>query len=166
MKKILFLVVLAMSVASSAQNNKEIKIDIFDVLALKSLDISYEYIMNEESSVGISVLSNFEKKAASFRYSQKLVVTPYYRQHLFQRDNVNFFGELFGAVNTGDLDPEELGDPDSYTDFALGLGFGGKYLSENGFVVDFHAGIGRNLFNTDLSKEVVPRIGISVGKRF
>lgn len=166
MKKILFLVVLAISFVGTAQNNKEIKLDIFDVLALKSLDISYEYIMNDESSIGISVLSNFEKKSASFRYSQKLVVTPYYRQHLFQRDNVNFFGELFGAINTGDLEPDELGDPDSYTDFALGLGFGGKYLSENGFVVDFHAGIGRNLFNTNLSQEVVPRIGISVGKRF
>ena len=166
MKKILFLVVLAMSFVGTAQNNKEIKLDIFDVLALKSLDISYEYIMNDESSIGISVLSNFEKKSASFRYTQKLVVTPYYRQHLFQRDNVNFFGELFGAINTGDLEPDELGDPDSYTDFALGLGFGGKYLSENGFVVDFHAGIGRNLFNTNLSQEVVPRIGISVGKRF
>ena len=166
MKKILFLVVLAMSFVGTAQNNKEIKLDIFDVLALKSLDISYEYIMNDESSIGISVLSNFEKTSASFRYSQKLVVTPYYRQHLFQRDNVNFFGELFGAINTGDLEPDELGDPDSYTDFALGLGFGGKYLSENGFVVDFHAGIGRNLFNTNLSQEVVPRIGISVGKRF
>lgn len=155
-----------MSFVGTAQNNKEIKIDIFDVLALKSLDISYEYILNDESSIGISVLSNFEKKSASFRYSQKLMVTPYYRQHLFQRDNVNFFGELFGAINTGDLEPDKLGDPDSYTDFALGLGFGGKYFSVNGFVVDFHAGIGRNLFNTNLSEEVVPRIGISVGKRF
>jgi hypothetical protein len=166
MKKIIFLVLLAMNFAGIAQNNQEIKIDIFDVLALKSLDISYEYIMNEESSVGISVLSNFEKKSASFRYAQKLVVTPYYRQHLFQKDNVNFFTEFFGAVNTGDLEPDVLGDPDSYTDFALGIGFGGKYYSENGFVVDFHAGIGRNLFNTDLSQEVVPRVGISVGKRF
>jgi hypothetical protein len=46
------------------------------------------------------------------------------------------------------------------------LGFGGKHISDNGFVVDIHIGIGRNLFNTDLSHEVVPRAGISIGKRF
>jgi hypothetical protein len=164
MKKFLFLSIFLASFAVSAQKTNEIKLDVFDILALKSLDVSYEHVLNTESSVGLSILFNFEKDA-SFRYKQDFALTPYYRQHLFNRGNVNFFGEFFGSINSG----EELNSDDieeDYTDFAFGLGFGGKYVSVNGFVLDIHAGIGRNLFNTDISPEIVPRVGISVGKRF
>ncbi|MFC2108944.1 DUF3575 domain-containing protein [Bacteroidota bacterium] len=170
MKKLLLFFVLTLSLTLSAQKASEIKIDVFDILALKTLDVSFERVMNSESSVGVALLFNFEKKSSSFRYSEEFVLSPYYRQHLFYKGNVNFFGELFGALNTGDIDltPAEIAvdKADTYTDFALGLGFGGKYVSSHGFVVDFHAGIGRNLFNTEVSREIVPRVGISVGKSF
>jgi len=168
MKKITILLLFVVTFTASAQKN-EIKLDVFDILALKTLDVSFEHVLNSEASVGVSVLFNFED-SASFRYKESFMLTPYYRQHLFNNGNVNFFGELFGALNKGDiaLSPADIqaNKDDSYTDFAFGLGFGGKYVSDNGFVVDFHAGIGRNLFNTDVSRDIVPRVGISVGKQF
>ncbi|WP_139956889.1 DUF3575 domain-containing protein [Flavicella sediminum] len=170
MKKLLLFFVLTLSLTMNAQKTNEIKLDVFDILALKTLDISFEHVLNSESSVGVAVLFNFEKKSSSFRYSEEFTLTPYYRQHLFDKGNVKFFGELFGSLNSGDIELTQLqieaDKDDTYTDFALGLGFGGKYVSNHGFVVDFHAGIGRNLFNTEDSREIVPRLGISVGKSF
>lgn len=163
MKKFLFLAIFLIGFAVSAQKTNEIKLDVFDILALKTLDISYENELNSESSIGLSILFNFEKNA-SFRYKQDFALTPYFRQRLFDRGNVNFFGELFGSINSGETIVATI--EEDYTDFAFGLGFGGKYVSPNGFVLDFHAGIGRNLFNTDVSPEIIPRVGISVGKRF
>jgi hypothetical protein len=160
MKKIVLLLFLAGTFAGMAQKNNEFKIDVFDILALKSLDISYEHEMNADASMGIALLFNFEKTASNFRYNEEFVLTPYYRQYLFDRDNFTYYGEFYGALNMGKKKEED------YTDFAFGLGFGGKHISDNGFVVDIHIGIGRNLFNTDLSPEVVPRAGISIGKRF
>ncbi len=167
MKKIATLLLFALTLPIAAQKN-EIKIDVFDVIALKSVDATFERIINFESSVGVSILFNFEKESSSFRYNEEFVLTPYYRQVLFSRGNIDYFGEFFGAINTGKVPIEdlEIGDDDTYTDFALGLSFGGKYVSSSGFVADFHIGVGRNLFNTNPSPEVVPRVGIALGKQF
>ena len=45
---------------SSAQTT-EIKLDIFDILALLALDVTLEQNLNTESSIGISALFNFAK---------------------------------------------------------------------------------------------------------
>jgi hypothetical protein len=113
----------------------------------------------------IGLLFNFENEASGFRYNEEFMLSPFYRQHLFQSGNIRYFGEFFGALNKGENNEENDGE-NNYTDFAFGLGFGGKYIADNGFLVDFHVGIGRNLFNTDQSPEVVPRVGIAIGKRF
>ena len=54
---------------------------------------------------------------------------------------------------------------ESYTDGALGVAVGSKYISKGGFVVDIYAGAGRNLFS-DNSPAVVPRVGLNLGYRF
>lgn len=168
MKKTFALVLFAMIFKISSAQTTEIKLDIFDILALLALDVTLEQNLNTESSIGISALFNFAKSSSSFRYEQEFALTPYYRQRIFSKKSFDYYGEFFGCLNRGDINPDklELGDNPKYTDFALGLSFGGKYVSENGFVADLHAGIGRNLFNTDYSSSVVPRVGISIGKQF
>jgi hypothetical protein len=168
MKKTITLILFALVFKISAAQTNEIKVDVFDILALLALDVTFEHQLNSESSIGISALFNFAEPSTSFRYKEEFVLTPYYRQTLYTRGNIGYFGEFFGALNTGDIDLEDLefGDDPSYTDFALGLGFGGKYVSNNGFVADMHIGIGRNLFNISNSPDIVPRVGISIGKQF
>ena len=52
-----------------------------------------------------------------------------------------------------------------YTDFALGISVGGKFVTKRGFIAEIYLGIGRDLLgNTDV--EVVGRGGISLGYRF
>ena len=167
MRKITLLLLFIVTLKASAQTN-EIKIDILDIIAIRALDITYEHNINEESSVGLSALFNLEKESADFRYNEEFVLTPYYRHYFSIKNNVKMFGDFYGALNTGNI-PErklEVGDDNTYTDFAAGLGVGVKYTSESGFVVDVHVGAARNLFNTDYSREVVPRVGISLGKQF
>jgi len=168
MKKTIVLLLFALVFKLSSAQTNEIKVDLFDILALLALDVSFEHNLNTDSSIGVSVLYNFAKPSVSFRYEQEFSVTPYFRQTFFKKGNINYFGEFFGSINSGDIDQTNVntGESDRYTDFALGLSFGGKYVTSSGFVADFYAGIGRNLFNTDYSPGIVPRVGISVGKEF
>ena len=53
------------------------------------------------------------------------------------------------------------------TDFALGFGIGGKWITKKGFVFEINSGVGRNLFNSnDNDYQIVGRGGITLGYRF
>ncbi len=52
-----------------------------------------------------------------------------------------------------------------YSDGALGVAIGTKYVSADGLTLDAYAGIGRNLFSS-YSPILVPRVGVNVGYRF
>ena len=167
MKKILLAAVAFVSSFTYAQ--QEVKVDLLDALAFKTLEVSYEYYTSERSSVGVSALFNFEKRSADFRYNEKRMITPYFRHYFTNNTNWNYFGEVFMGINTGEKEIEVEGSTikqyKEYTDGALGIAFGSKYVSSGGFVIDVHAGLGRNMFSSE-SRSVVPRVGINLGYRF
>lgn len=166
MRKILFVAIVFISSLTQAQ--QEIKADLFDALAFKTLEVSYEYYTTERSSIGISALFNFEKRAADFKYNEKRMFTPFFRHYFTSNSNWNYFGEVFMGINTGEREIELDGSPNSYkeyTDGALGVAVGSKYVSPGGFVIDVYGGLGRNLFTSE-SRAVVPRVGINLGYRF
>jgi hypothetical protein len=83
--------------------------------------------------------------------------------------------EGFGMLNqTSDefyIDFDEITmqsnyDTEKYTDFAIGVSLGGKFISKRGFVAEVYGGVGRNLTNSDNIVEVIGRGGISLGLRF
>ena len=165
MKKILLVVSLFFTGFSFAQ--EEVKLDIIDALALKTVEVSYEHYFTEQTSAGISALFNFENESSDFRYNEDRVITPFVRHYFSTESLWNFFGELFFAYNTGDEETTVNNIPVStdYSDGALGLAIGYKYISTGGFTVDIHGGLGRNLFNDD-SPVLVPRVGVNVGWQF
>tara|TARA_B110000090_G_scaffold127787_1_gene141255 strand:- start:5776 stop:6276 length:501 start_codon:yes stop_codon:yes gene_type:complete len=166
MKKILLITSIFASSISFAQ--QEVKLNIANALVLKTIDISYEYYLSKDTSVGISGLYNFEQKSADFRYNEETMVTPYLR-HYFTSDRVwNLFGEGFFGIGSGYKKIEIAGESDiyeKYSDSALGISFGAKYISESGFLVDIYGGIGRNLFSAN-SPILMPRLGVNVGWKF
>lgn len=165
MKKI---VVAALLFASSLVNaQQEIKLDLADALVMKTIEVSYEYYLSDQSSVGLSALFNFEKVSADFRYNEKQMFTPYFRHYFTSNRNWNHFGEVFLGINTGEKEIDVAGAKayKKYTDGALGLAVGTKYISNGGFVVGIYAGAARNMFAED-SYAVVPRAGVNVGYRF
>lgn len=165
MKKLFFFLIALISFSSFSQ--QELKLDIADALVLKTLDISYEFYLNDNNSVGLAALFNFEGRGSDFRYNENQMITPYFRHYFQANGSWNFFGELFFGLNTGEDEVVNgaVTTYEDYTDAALGVGIGTKYASEGGFVIDIHGGLGRNLFGSR-SPIIVPRIGVGVGYRF
>lgn len=165
MKKLLL--AFALLVSSLGYSQQEIKIDVADAIIVKSLEFSYESYLSENSSVGLSAFFNIAKQEASFRYNENVMITPYYRHYFTTNEQWNLFGEAFVGINSGKT--ESVKDSgvydDKYTDGALGVAVGTKYVASGGFIIDVYAGIGRNLFGTN-SPTVVPRLGVNIGWRF
>lgn len=140
-------------------------------------EFSYERILNDESSVGVSLGFSIDETITT-----TFELTPYYRHFFGKKPAAGFYAEGFTMINS--VSPEHykyLYDPatgnstttyhkDSYTNFAVGFGLGGKWVSKKGFVFEIGAGIGRNLTNSvkndynDLT--FVGRGGIIFGYRF
>ena len=167
MKKIVLVAVMLISTITQAQ--QEVKVDLLDALAFKTLEVSYEYYTSEQSSIGVSALFNFEKRSADFKYNEERMITPYFRHYFTNNRNWNYFGEVFVGINTGEreihVEGSDVKQYKEYTDGALGLAVGSKYVSSGGFVVDVYGGLGRNMFASD-SRSIVPRVGINLGYRF
>ncbi|MFD1294899.1 DUF3575 domain-containing protein [Lutibacter holmesii] len=145
-------------------------------------EVSYEYLINEESSVGASILYAIDNDI-----DFKFAFTPYYRFYFGKKRTAGFFVEGFGMLNVTEehyaIYYYDVADPNSdvyyennnnfekNTNFALGIAVGGKFLTSSGFIFEIYGGIGRNLFNNNDyynsdNYEFVPRFGVSVGKRF
>lgn len=165
MKKSLLIFTLFFSTITFSQ--REFKLDIGDALIIKNLDFSYENYINEESSFGISVQFNLAKQEENFRYNENMMITPYYRHYFTTEYNWNFFGEGFFGINSGKKESiKDSGVYDiEYTDGALGVAVGTKYISNGGLIIDLYGGLGRNLFGSE-SPVIVPRIGFNIGWRF
>jgi hypothetical protein len=135
-------------------------------------EVGYEYIINEESGVGMDIMFAIDS-SIDFRFA----LTPYYRLYFGKKKAAGFFAEGFGMVNTIDsYDDDDYyynSDSDYYysydygnqTDFALGAAVGGKFITNNDFVFEVYGGLGRNLFS-NTSQDFVPRFGLTFGKRF
>ena len=166
MKKIVFFFTLGITSLCWSQeitdiNNKknEVKANAFNLIVVKFLDLSYEYLLNEEGSLGVSLLFNLSDSDKHYGYKhRKFSITPYYRQFLFDKNAKGFFVEGFGMLNS-------IQDKSNYTDFALGFSLGIKFVTKMGLVAEIYCGVGRNLLNKDILN-IVMRGGLSLGCRF
>lgn len=154
----------------------ELKINALFLLA-GSLEIGYERVLNEESAIGTSLLLPISNDT-----SINFMLTTYYRYYFGAKPCRGFFMEGFGALNsvqdeiyTLNYNPDPMFNNYSYkplnvTDFALGIGLGGKWISKKGVTFELHSGVGRNLFSSyndqDRNFQFIGRGGISVGYRF
>ncbi len=158
MKKFLLILTVAFSSVTFAQKGiQEISLDVGDAIGMKSLELTYEYNILKNSSLGLSGFINFAK--GGFKYNEKTMFTPFFRHYISADKNWKYFGEVFFGINTGERNENE------YTDLALGVSGGLKYISNDGIAISGFAGAGRNMFSKN-SFAVVPRVGITVGYRF
>jgi hypothetical protein len=191
MKKITFLILLFVSTISLSQENKdrfpqdnnkhhELKLNAFSLIALSSFNVSYEYLINNDSSFGVDLFLTVNMNENS-EFPKKFSLTPYYRWFFSEKFAARgFFVEAFGMLNT-----RKNRDNDGYydsngtyvynsnntnvTDFALGISVGGKFITRKNFVAEVYLGIGRNLLNEKTNifeTNIISRGGISLGYRF
>lgn len=180
MKKSLLLVVsLALSISSFSQetnkdittnqNFNELKLNGL-YLVLGAIDVTYERTINEESAFGINVFLPFDD---DINDEINYYISPYYRFYFGNKYAAGFFVEGFGMLNsTNDYRYSSNGfdtvfEEEKITDFALGIGLGGKWITNRGFIGELNLGFGRNLFNSDRHDyEIIAKVGITVGYRF
>lgn len=182
MKKLLFTITLISVSFSQAQENEtstqnitkkqEVKINSISLIGFKWLDVSYEYLINKESSFGVAALISFNDNEGLDAYRTSSL-TPYYRRYFSKGFAKGFFVEAFGMLNTYKKNSYYYGSNNisskSLTNFALGVSTGGKFVTKNGFVAEVYLGLGRNLANNSknyFDNEIVGRGGISLGYRF
>jgi len=174
MKKLLVLLCLSLFTIGYSQETQKVDFPKNEIkgnallLVAGALEITYERILTEESAVGVSLFVPYDNEIDT-----KFALTPYYRFYFGKKPAAGFFAECFGMINSytqqegGDFFSSYDGPEKNITDFALGFGLGGKWITRKGFVFEINAGIGRNLFNSNgTDHEFVGRGGITLGYRF
>ncbi len=154
---------------NTQQNFNEVKLNGL-YLVIGAIDVAYERTLNEESGIGISLFLPFDEDVnADINY----YISPYYRFYFGEKYAAGFFLEGFGMLNSIDrfqLEFDNFGNVidsnDNITDFALGIGFGGKWVTNRGFIGELNLGVGRNLFNNDTIDDFVGKLAITLGYRF
>lgn len=162
----------------------EFKANAFNLIVFKSVDFSYEYLLDSESSIGMSILFNLQDSDdvddLEPYYNEKFALTPFYRRYFSSKYAWGFFLEAFAMYN---VQEDYYGDDyynydtneyyytyseETSSNLALGMSIGGKFVSRKGFAFEFFGGVGRNLTtsNDDVATELVPRLGVNLGFRF
>ena len=177
MKKIVLFSCLFMSIISYAQVNTErespefpqdiekkheLKINALTLLVAKWIDVSYETLINQESSFGVAATLNTDTSYTDLKYS----LTPYYRRYFSNKLARGFFLEGFGTLfSAKDTDFLGYGSQEFKTGVAMGISVGGKFVSKSGFAAELLLGLGRNFSDSNYN-EAFGRVGISFGYRF
>ena len=135
------------------------------MLIAGGINVSYEKLLNEESGIGISAAVFFDEDI-----SENWYISPYYRVYFGKKPAAGFFLEGFGSLNSIEdfvfQNEDEGYNLEDVTDFALGIGLGGKFLTRRNLVGEISLGFGRNLFVNDRDYEIFAKGEISVGFRF
>ncbi|MBO6605593.1 DUF3575 domain-containing protein [Psychroserpens sp.] len=155
---------------SSPERSNELKINAL-FMVIGAFDITYERILNDESAVGLEVFLPFDD---DLRDDIKYYISPYYRMYFGKKRAAGFFLEGFGMLNRTVvsetfldglifIDPVDVVEE---TNFALGIGVGGKWITNNNFVGELSVGVGRNILSSDYDNDFVGKVGITIGYRF
>ena len=144
-------------------NYNEVKLNALYAV-IGAVEFNYERTLNKRSAIGISGMYVYDKDQIS---DIEYMIGPYYRYYFGKRYASGFFLEGFGLINSSREVFLLFSSPEFETDLALGIGFGGKWVSESGFVGELSLGFGRNIFNGDNDTfDILGRIGITLGYRF
>jgi len=178
MKKIILPLFLFLSFISFAQEEDqdpkkhELTMNALTLIASEWIDVSYEYLIDQESSFGVDLQFGLDSDANADGF-RKFSLTPNYRRYFSGKYAKGFFVEAFGMIHTYEeyvfIDLFTVSELKTNTDFSLGISVGGKWVTPKGFVTEIFLGVGRNLFNNDSEynfSDVAGRVGVSLGYRF
>ncbi len=151
---------------SRFDNAHEVKFNIGLFLATTTVEGSYEYFLNEDTSVGGTVY--FDGKASDF--NGNFGIGPNFRAYFGYAPRSGFFAEAFGLYYTGEdeIPNASIGTRNNdYSTLAIGLGAGNKWLTRSEkFSLEINGGLGRNMNAADFQDAFMYRFGLSVGFRF
>lgn len=174
---IILIVLLCTSMSFSQESNNDLDSLRKNELKLNGLylvagafDVTYERALNDESGLGLNLFLPFDE---DIKDDIQYYISPYYRMYFGKKYAAGFFMEGFGMLNSVTDNTIWLCDTcngDEFRkkiiDFALGIGFGGKWVTNRGFIGELNLGFGRNLFSSEQGEEMIGKAGITIGYRF
>ena len=190
MKKLFVLSLLTFGILSTYAQEKEIfqdqapknefRVNALNLLLFKSLDVTYERALNEESSVGINTMFSLQGNDRFFDgdyiyYYEGFTLTPYYRLYFGKKTNAGFFAEAFMIYSSGKndiyyYDYDTNTDYDyvfkSFQEFGVGFSIGTKLIAKRNIIANIHAGVARNFLDSKYGNGAAPRLSISFGWRY
>lgn len=111
---------------SQEENQKtykhEIRVDVFQLIVLPAIELTYEHFIDPQSSWGGTVLINFDN-SMDYR-NENFEISPFYRLY-FQKEveaNQGFFAQAFMSLTQSNFD-EYDGGPNQ-TDTTIGIAAG------------------------------------------
>ncbi|MGB5498830.1 MAG: hypothetical protein WBM77_07870 [Maribacter sp.] len=165
------IVLLSVSLANAQayprfNNNNELKFNIGLFLANSTVEGSYEYFFNEDTSIG----GTFYFDDDAMDYNGNFGIGPNLRAYFGYVPRSGFFAEAFGLYYTGEdkFPDNNLGVRNyDYSTTALGLGVGKKWVTQSdNFSIEVSAGLGRNVNPEVFQDTFMFRAGFSLGFRF
>jgi len=146
--------------------HQEIKFNMGLFLATTAVEVSYEYYLSEDTSLGGTVYFNDDATDLNGNFG----IGPNFRAYFGYGPRSGFFAEAFGLYYTGEDDggADPPGIPNNnYSTLALGLGIGNKWVTRSQkFTLELSGGFGRNINPADYQDTFVYRAGLSIGFRF
>lgn len=176
--------------------DKEIKLDITDLIIFPAFELTFEKIQDPYSSIGLGLFLNLSDHNSSNRnWSDVVTITPFYRFYFFNKKDyggAGFFAEIFSKFSFAkqdvlyynpDLSFEDMynTEEENFFDIAPGASIGQKWLNRKGWTFEVSVGFGRFLLNNDDEDMPVDgsgrvmsssrpqaafRGGFTIGKRF
>jgi len=138
-------------------------------IVFKAIEINYERFLDEDISIGLAG-SYWFGESVNWDYN----ALAYGRFYPFtDRPNYGLFLELNAGIYNSVEDVVIQSEPPGFTTiseeeslgFGLGIAIGAKFYSYKGYTFNFYGGVNRN-FIEDQDPQVIPRVGINIGKRF
>lgn len=146
----------------------ELKIDFLSLLAVPALSVGYEKMNNTSTAYGARMLLSFDDRNSDI--TDKFSITPYYRLYFFESEDFGgkgLFTEVFSKFALGKTENYEYNTnttrTKNYSDIALGVAIGRKWINRKGYTFEFLIGFGRNLIDENASPTI---FSLSLGKRY
>jgi len=132
-------------------------------------EISYEKIINNESSYGVSFAFSVDSYI-----DLNYIILPYYRHYFSKKRAAGFFmeanaslgsfkGSFYGYHSDGGYYGSNVGNR---TGAGLGFSIGQKFVTKQNWTANITLGVSRNIVNNIFIDASYPRIEIALGKRF
>lgn len=162
----------------------ELRLDIFQLVVLPGIEITYERFIDDYSSWGVNGFVNFDfDDSQAYRY-ENFELSPYYRFYFSKKNirNAGFFVQPFMSLTQGEYPTyrnyyfDDIIDGSGNVDrnfFGLAAGalIGKKWINLKNYTFEITAGVGRLLTKEEQNGDFIdstayPRINFAIGKRF
>ncbi|MEL0300799.1 MAG: hypothetical protein VW976_02775 [Flavobacteriaceae bacterium] len=166
----------------SLNTKQEVRLDLFQLIVLPGIDITYERFIDDLSSWGVTGFINFDNEFSEAYRFEYFEISPFYRLY-FKSKNTNnsgFFVQPFLSLTSGEYDyypydyTYDSSNNSGAKDFfglAGGAVIGRKWVNQKKYTFEIHTGVGRYFAfektnNAYREGTAYPRINFAIGKRF